>query len=169
MASRPGLKKVVKTVRGKRGTVRRSYWVKAKDVLRKHGGKILAGAAVAGAAYLGHKHGRSIAEHVRGRVQGFQKAHQAIAHPGQHLLASAKQSALSAAKAAPKAAGSVAGAGLRMAARGAGTAGKLTGRATLWGVKQVPGAARAAVRAAPAIGRGVRDFAKGFYHGVRGS
>lgn len=48
MANRAGLKKVTKTVRGKHGSVRRSYWVKAAKVI---GGA----AALAGAAYLGHR------------------------------------------------------------------------------------------------------------------
>lgn len=48
MGSHAGLKKVVKTVRGKKGTVRRSYWVKAAKVIG-------ATAALAGAAYLGRK------------------------------------------------------------------------------------------------------------------
>lgn len=33
--SRPGLKKVVKTVRGKRGSVRRSYWVRAGNAPKR--------------------------------------------------------------------------------------------------------------------------------------
>jgi hypothetical protein len=46
--SRAGLKKVTKVVRGKKGSVKRSYWVKA--------GKALVGAAaLAGGAYLAHK------------------------------------------------------------------------------------------------------------------
>ena len=32
--SRAGLKKVTKSVQGKRGTVRRSYWVKAQDAAK---------------------------------------------------------------------------------------------------------------------------------------
>lgn len=64
MASKAGLKKVTKTVRGKKSAVRRSYWVKAKDAvkstggfLNRHKGKIATGIALAGAgAYLAHKH-----------------------------------------------------------------------------------------------------------------
>jgi hypothetical protein len=55
---RAGLRRVVKTVRSKNGTARRSYWVKgakkAKRVAKfigKHSGKIATGVAVAGAAY----------------------------------------------------------------------------------------------------------------------
>jgi ElaB/YqjD/DUF883 family membrane-anchored ribosome-binding protein len=55
MANRTGLKKVVKTVRGKKGTVKRSYWVKAQGAaskaggfVKKHAGKIAGAAAVVG-------------------------------------------------------------------------------------------------------------------------
>ena len=59
---RSGLKKVTKSVRGRRGMVRRSYWIKAKEgaksigrTLWKHKGKIatgFAGAAIATGIYL---------------------------------------------------------------------------------------------------------------------
>ncbi len=69
MANRAGLKKVVKSVRGKRGSVKRTYWVRTKSAasgvgkfLSKHKGKIAAGAALAGAAYLASKH--------RGAIKG---------------------------------------------------------------------------------------------------
>ena len=58
---RSGLKKVTKSVRGRKGMVRRSYWIKAKEgaksigrTLWKHKGKIIAGAAIATGIYL-HK------------------------------------------------------------------------------------------------------------------
>ena len=62
---RSGLKKVTKTVRGKKGPVRRSYWVRAKEgagraaghvkqFAKDHTGKIIAGAAIATGIYL-HK------------------------------------------------------------------------------------------------------------------
>ena len=61
---RSGLKKVTKSVRGRKGMVRRSYWIKAKEgaksvgrTLWKHKGKIatgFAGAAIATGIYL-HK------------------------------------------------------------------------------------------------------------------
>lgn len=64
---KPGLKKVVKSVRGKKGSVRRTYWVKSDPktakqqqpgFLRRNAGKIAGVAALAGAAYLGrHKIG----------------------------------------------------------------------------------------------------------------
>ena len=70
MGSRAGLKKVTKSVRGKHGTVRRTYWVNAKQAtskfLRRHGKKIavVAGtAALAGSAYLAHKHRAKLSEH----------------------------------------------------------------------------------------------------------
>jgi len=59
MPNRTGLKKVTKTVRGKKGSVRRSYWVRAKEAAKgvgrvawKHKGKIATGVAVAGGLYL---------------------------------------------------------------------------------------------------------------------
>lgn len=62
--SRSGLKKVTKTVRGKHGSVRRSYWVKAQEGAKNVGQKIwrnkgkiatgFAGAAIATGIYL-HK------------------------------------------------------------------------------------------------------------------
>lgn len=77
MGSHAGLKKVVKSVRGKKGTVRRTYWVKAKDAvkgagrfLNKHKGKIAAGAALAGAAYLGAKHRGAIGGALSGARKG---------------------------------------------------------------------------------------------------
>lgn len=56
MFNRGKLKKVVKNVRGKHGTVRRTYYVKSevpqkKGFLRRHAGKLLAGATLAGLAY----------------------------------------------------------------------------------------------------------------------
>jgi hypothetical protein len=61
--SRSGLKKVSKTVRGRKGSVRRSYWVKAQEGAKSVGQKIwhnkgkiaLAGAAIAGGLYLRHR------------------------------------------------------------------------------------------------------------------
>ena len=73
MANRAGLKKVTKMVHGKKGTVKRSYWVKAKEgaksvggkvagaargaggFLKRHKGKIAAGAGLAAAAYGAYK------------------------------------------------------------------------------------------------------------------
>ncbi len=68
---RPGLKRVVKTVRGKHGSVKRTYWVKANPkeaskrqgkgakepgFLRRNAGKLALGAvALAGTAYLARK------------------------------------------------------------------------------------------------------------------
>ena len=69
MANRAGLRKVTKSVKGKKGTVQRSYWVKASGAVKgaaksagkfigKHKGKIAAGAGLAlgaAAAYKGAK------------------------------------------------------------------------------------------------------------------
>lgn len=71
MANRAGLKKVTKTVRGKHGSVRRSYWVRGTEAVKgaakkvgafvsRHKGKIAAGAAIAGTAAglaLAHRRG----------------------------------------------------------------------------------------------------------------
>jgi len=76
MANRAGLKKVTKTVKGRKGTVRRSYWVKASQAakkgrpvaqqkqpgfLRRNAGKIVGGLALVGATAYGlhraHKSG----------------------------------------------------------------------------------------------------------------
>lgn len=81
MANRAGLRKVTKTVRGKKGSVRRSYWVKASGAVKgaakaaggfvaRHKGKIAGAAALAGAAYLGVKHGSKIAGAISGARDG---------------------------------------------------------------------------------------------------
>lgn len=58
MASKAGLRKVTKTVRGKKGVVKRSYWVRAKQSVKnagtfalRHKGKILGGVALAAGAF----------------------------------------------------------------------------------------------------------------------
>ena len=77
MGSRAGLQKVVKSVRGKKGTVRRTYWIKTKDAvkgagrfLNKHKGKIAGAALLAGAAYLGNKHRGAIGGALSGARKG---------------------------------------------------------------------------------------------------
>lgn len=70
-----GLKKVLKTVRGKRGTTRRAYWVKSQgdtaqrvslgQFARKHGatwvaGNLATGAAGGAGAYMAARHGRKL-------------------------------------------------------------------------------------------------------------
>ena len=65
MTNRSGLRKITKSVRGRKGSVRRSYWVRAKEgasraaghvkqFAKDHTGKIIAGAAIATGIYL-HK------------------------------------------------------------------------------------------------------------------
>jgi hypothetical protein len=79
-SSRAGLKKITKSVRGKKGSVRRSYWVKAQEAakgagrfLNRHKGKIAAGAALAGTAALAiHNRGA-----VKGAYHGARIAHRA--------------------------------------------------------------------------------------------
>ena len=67
MANRSGLRKITKSVRGRKGSVRRSYWVRAKDeasrvaghvkqFAKDHSGKIIAGAALGAGAVLAYKH-----------------------------------------------------------------------------------------------------------------
>jgi len=74
---RAGLKKVVKTVRGKRGTVRRAYYVKANEApkkqgfLSRHKGKIAAGALALGAAALASRHRLAL----KGAYHGARAAH----------------------------------------------------------------------------------------------
>lgn len=94
-ANRAGLKKVTKTVRGKKGVVRRSYWVKAnpnqksgqrslrqegapkQGFLARHGGKLAVGAALLGAAALNrHK--------LMGAARGAGLALNAHKHSGQN-------------------------------------------------------------------------------------
>jgi hypothetical protein len=74
-----GLRKEVRTVRGKHGTVKRSYWVKAQEAtgsfLQKHKKKIVAGvatAAVVGAAAYGHRHA------IRGAIGEAKIAHRGV-------------------------------------------------------------------------------------------
>lgn len=74
---RAGLKKVTKIVRGKRGSVKRTYWVKAQaqkvgSFLNRHKGKIAAGAALAGVGLLAHRNRHAL----RGAYHGAHAAHQ---------------------------------------------------------------------------------------------
>jgi hypothetical protein len=97
MANRAGLKKVTKTVKGQKGTVRRSYWVKASQAakkgrpvaqqkqpgfLRRNAGKIVGGLALAAGLALAHHKYKSIQppkttpkhwKHVVDRHGGFWK------------------------------------------------------------------------------------------------
>lgn len=67
MPNRAGLKKITKTVRGKKGVVRRSYWVRGKtavggavrkvgNFVNRHHRKFLGAAALVGGAALAYKH-----------------------------------------------------------------------------------------------------------------
>lgn len=82
--SRAGLKKVVKTVRTKKGTKRQSFWVRAGQALSANRGKIAAGlgaaALLGGAAYGLHKAGsfgvgKNVYDAARG--MGMGRAHSA--------------------------------------------------------------------------------------------
>lgn len=59
MANRSGLKKVTKSVRGKHGSVRRSYWVKSNPkatTQQKQPGFGVAGAVGHMAGFMAHRH-----------------------------------------------------------------------------------------------------------------
>lgn len=89
MASKAGLRKITKTVRGRKGSVRRSYWVRAKQSVKnagtfalRHKGKILGGAVLAAGLALAHHKYKSIQppkttpkhwKHVVDRHGGFWK------------------------------------------------------------------------------------------------
>lgn len=87
MANRAGLRKVTKSVKGKKGTVQRSYWVKASSAVKgaaksagkfigKHKGKIAAGAGLAlgaAAAYKGIKTARAYKSAGMGTYGSFLK------------------------------------------------------------------------------------------------
>lgn len=70
MANHAGLKKVVKTVRTKKGIARRSYWMRATDGLksavRAHGGKVLAGTALLAGAALAHRNQAALRAGLKG-------------------------------------------------------------------------------------------------------
>ena len=89
---RSGLKKVTKSVRGRKGMVRRSYWIKAKEgaksigrTLWKHKGKIIAGAALGAGAVLAYKHRASFTQaNATKHWNAFRKG--AGARLGEHLV-----------------------------------------------------------------------------------
>lgn len=85
MSGHAGLTKVTKNVKGKKGMVRRSYWVRGSNAVKagakklggfvnKHKGKIAGAAALAGAAYLGVKHGSKISGAIGGARRGLANA-----------------------------------------------------------------------------------------------
>lgn len=94
--ARSGLKKVVKTVKGKKGTVKRSYWVKAQGAAgkaksavggfaRRHSTalKVVGGvAALAGLAYGAHR-ASSVAHGVRSGIGAYKEALQMRSAAGQ--------------------------------------------------------------------------------------
>lgn len=109
---RVGLRKVTKTVRGKKGSVRRSYWVRAKSSVsafaKKHGKKALIGTAgalaTAGLGALAYKHRASfsnenlwkhkveIEKHKSAAVKGFHRFRKGLgARLGEHLVNAAGQ------------------------------------------------------------------------------
>jgi hypothetical protein len=72
MANRAGLRKVVKTVRTKKGSVRRSYWVRAGQQVKAGGlsaaavGALVSGTFVGGS--LGQRAGASLASRRAGQI-----------------------------------------------------------------------------------------------------
>lgn len=83
--NKSGKRKVMKAVRGKHGTVMRSYWVKSGDVLKRHGGKIVAGAALAGAAYMAHKHRHFLGGAGHGLIKSLAVQREHNAHSAKKL------------------------------------------------------------------------------------
>jgi hypothetical protein len=97
--ARSGLKKVVKSVRGKKGSVKRSYWVRASGAVKgagkaargfagRHSGKLKVAAgvlALAGAAYGAHK--------IAGGIQHVQKVRTGRAQAGRTEPMSARDTA----------------------------------------------------------------------------
>jgi len=128
---RSGLKKVTKSVRGKHGMVKRSYWVRAGEkskvigrgiqkgakvagkFLGKHKGKIAAGAALAGTAYMalrGAQYAKDRAQHKpvhegAAPVRDTEKAaNNAARHATRNAVDRAKQAAADMAHASKRAA-----------------------------------------------------------------
>lgn len=85
--NKTGKRKVVKAVRGKHGTVMRSYWVKSGSLLKRHGGKIAAGAALAGAAYMAHKHRHFLGGAGHGLIKSLAVQREHNAHSAKKLEA----------------------------------------------------------------------------------
>lgn len=173
MASRSGLKKVTKQIRGKHGTTQRAYWVRSNpkpSLLQRHGKKLLIGAALVGtaaAAYAGRHHiakgATSLHAHGLGAFSSARKAAETW-HQGQVKKAI---------DAAPGIAGKAAGATLRASGRGAahvasavannaGTIGHHAGQAAVHGLRAAPQVAATTARTA-------WKFGKGFAQGLRGS
>ena len=92
---RPGLVQKKVNVRTKKGVVRRTMWVKSQQAsgmkarkgsalgfLQKHKGKIAGAAALAGAAYLAHKHGKGIKGAISGALGGARLGHAMVKEHG---------------------------------------------------------------------------------------
>ena len=120
MTNRSGLRKITKSVRGRKGSVRRSYWVRAKEgagraaehvkqFAKDHSGKIIAGAALGAGAVLAYKHRASFTQaNATKHWNAFRKG--AGARLGEHLVNAAGTSLLGlAASQAGKFAGKQAG------------------------------------------------------------
>ena len=76
MANRAGLKKVTKMVHGKKGTVKRSYWIKAKEGAKSVGGKVAGAARAAGGFLKRHKGKIAAGAGLAAAAYGAYKGHQ---------------------------------------------------------------------------------------------
>ena len=76
MANRAGLKKVTKMVHGKEGTVKRSYWIKAKEGAKSVGGKVAGAARAAGGFLKRHKGKIAAGAGLVAAAYGAYKGHQ---------------------------------------------------------------------------------------------
>ena len=76
MANRAGLKKVTKMVHGKKGTVKRSYWIKAKEGAKSVGGKVAGAARAAGGFLKRHKGKIAAGAGLVAAAYGAYKGHQ---------------------------------------------------------------------------------------------
>lgn len=102
--NRSGLRRVVKSTRGRKGSVLRSYWVKTKETASRtaghakkfakdHSGKIIAGAALGAGAVLAYKHKASFTQaNATKHWTKFRKG--AGARLGEHLVNAAGTSLL---------------------------------------------------------------------------
>lgn len=153
--SRAGLKKVTKVVRGKKGSVKRTYWVKAQQAakgvggfLNRHKGKIAAGVALAAGAALAHRHRGAI----KGAYHGAKIANTAAggvsrgmsAVTGKGLGLRNRLKAITTGARAGAAVGGMADSGRRAVS---------SGRSMLDKVRSIPSAARGAVAGAKFGGR----------------
>lgn len=153
--SRAGLKKVTKVVRGKKGSVKRTYWVKAQQAakgvggfLNRHKGKIAAGVALAAGAALAHRHRGAI----KGAYHGAKMANTAAGGVSRGMSAITGKGLSLRNRIKAVAAGARVGAAVGGASDSARRA-VSTGRSMLDKVRSLPAAARGAAAGAKFGGR----------------